>query len=106
MKRSTIVCGLFSIIALAGLLFQNTLHAQAPRQFYELKIYHYTGEENENRLDQYLRDALVPGLHRAGIKTVGVFKSSPDDTATIRKVYVLTPYPSLNYLDRLDGMLS
>lgn len=75
------------------------------REFYELRTYYYSGDSIENRLDQYLGKALVPALHRAGIKKVGVFKSSSHDTSSIRRFVVLIPYSSLAWLDRIDSIL-
>ena len=95
----------FSLFISALLLFianSATSMAQQPRQdYYELRVYHYNGEDNELRLDNYFGKALVPALHRAGIKTVGVFKTSPADTAE-KKFYVLIPYKSLQMIDKLE----
>jgi len=90
---------------LSALFISVTLLAQSGREFYELRIYNYTSDSSESRLDNYLEKALVPALHRAGMKQVGVFKSSPDDTASIKKFYVLIPYRSLTDLDKIETTL-
>lgn len=80
--------------------------ANPPKQeFYELRVYQLTTDDQEERLNAYLKDALVPALHRAGISSVGVFKAKGNDTAAIRKVVVLIPYKSLSDLDVIDNKL-
>lgn len=106
MKRSILVrlfVPLVTTAILLGCAF-NAAAQKGKREFYELRMYHYSGAENESRLDAYFKDALVPALHRAGIKNVGVFKMI-DDTASKKKMYVLIPYPSLDYLDKIHDIL-
>lgn len=80
--------------------------ANPPKQeYYEIRIYQLISEAQEKRLDTYFKDALVPALHRAGINTVGVFKQRGNDTAAIRKIFLLIPYKSLSDLDALDSKL-
>ena len=62
--------------------------------FYEIKVYHFESNEQENQIDQYLKDALLPALNRKGIKTVGVFKPIGNDTLAEKRIYVLTPFKS------------
>ena len=75
------------------------------REYYEIRIYEYADTDQEKRLDTYLKNALVPALHRAGSSKVGVFKSIGNDTAAVKKIYVLIPYKSLNDVEHLDGKL-
>ncbi len=79
--------------------------ANAPaRDYYQLKIYHYKSQAQENRIDAYLQKAYLPALHRAGIIRVGVFKPV-DQPDTDRRIYVFTPFPSLDKLDSMDQQL-
>ena len=69
------------------------------REFYEIKIYNVNSKEQELRLERYLKDAYIPGLHRMGIKTIGVFKPVAADTVSFGKlIYVLTPIKNMNQL--------
>lgn len=107
MNRSIIKSAMLAKLGLS-LLFLNAMPAfsNPPKQeYYELRLYHLKNAEQEKHIDKYLRDALIPGLHRAGIKQVGVFKPIGNDTAASRKVYVLIPYQSLNDLEGLDKKL-
>ena len=76
------------------------------REYYELRTYKLADADQEKRIDTYLKDALIPALHRSGIKKIGVFKQVGNDTASIRKVYVLIPYRSLNDLEISGNKLS
>ena len=66
------------------------------KTFYEIKVYHFDSKEQENQLDLYLKEALLPALNRKGIKTVGVFKPVGNDTLADKRIYVLTPFKSAN----------
>jgi len=68
----------------------------APRQeFYSIRIYQLKTADQEAQLDTYLQTALLPALHRMGIPEVGVFKPIGNDTAAVRKIYVLIPFRSM-----------
>lgn len=76
------------------------------REFYEIKIYTYKGAEQEKLIDDYLKDAYLPGVHRAGISKVGVFKPVESDTAFFgKRIYVLTPFKSLEQFVGLNDLL-
>src|SRR5690554_351897 len=80
---------------------------QSERDIYELRIYHIENQEQEVKLDDYLENAFLPALHRAGIKEVGVFKpllSDKDEAGT--KVYVFIPYINLKQYTELPGKLA
>jgi hypothetical protein len=76
----------------------------AERYYYQLKIYHLTTKQQEVKLDNYLKAAYLPALHRAHIAKVGVFKTLEQDT-TGKRVYVLIPASSLNELESIDTKL-
>ncbi|KQS25448.1 NIPSNAP family protein [Dyadobacter sp. Leaf189] len=82
------------------------LFAAAPkREFYEIKIYHVKDADQASRIDNYLKDAYIPAMHRAGIKNVGVFKPVASDTAAGKLIYVFTPLKSLEQLVDLPKVL-
>lgn len=81
------------------LLFCCTFSSEAisqisEREFYELKLYHIDGEEQESRMDHYLEHALVPALQRHGVERTGVFKPIENDSSYGKAIYVLIPYNS------------
>ena len=75
------------------------------REFYEFRIYHYTSQEQGGLINAYLEKALLPALHRQGIKNIGVFIALANDTAAVKDIYVLTPYPNLNAKLKADNQL-
>jgi len=80
--------------------------APPKREFYEIKIYHVTGKDQEARVENFLKNAYLPALHKAGIKTVGVFKPAAIDTAAFGKlIYVFTPLKSMDELLTLPKLL-
>ena len=72
--------------------------APPKREFYEIKIYHLKDADQVTRVENYLKDAYIPAMHRAGIKNVGVFKPVASDTMAGKLIYVFTPLKSLEQL--------
>lgn len=94
---------ILTLLTIATALFAQ---ANPPKQeYYEIRIYQFSNAQQEQRVDAYLKDALVPALHRAGMSKVGAFKPISNDTAAIRKIYLLIPYKSLSDFDALDSKL-
>lgn len=76
------------------------------RDFYQLKIYHLTTAQQSEQLDNFLQNAYLPALHRAGIPKVGVFKPIANTEAeTEELVYVFIPYTSYDQFTALDEVL-
>jgi hypothetical protein len=69
-------------------------HAQ--KDIYEIRVYNLRTDAQITSTDSYLQDALIPSLHRLGIRNIGVFKPISNDTAITRKIYVVIPYPSID----------
>jgi hypothetical protein len=91
------------------LLFVNAfaLSAKPKKEFYEIKIYSVKTSEQARRVENYLKEAYMPAMHRLGIKTVGVFKPVAADTAAFGKlIYVLTPIKSLDDLLKIPNKLN
>lgn len=80
--------------------------AAPARSFYQLTVYQYQTAEQEQVIDDYLQHALVPALHRMNIRSVGVFKAIGNDTAAIKKLYVLIPLTTLNIVTDITRKLS
>jgi hypothetical protein len=79
----------------------------APKQeFYSIRIYNLKNAGQEARVDNYLQSALLPALHRLGITDVGVFKPVGNDTAALRRIYVLIPLKSLEQYTGLNATLA
>jgi NIPSNAP len=90
----------FLLATLFLIICQNTFATAPPkREFYEIKIYSVKNKEQETRVENYLKDAYIPALHRIGIKTIGVFKPVATDTAAFGKfIYVFTTLKNLDQL--------
>jgi hypothetical protein len=79
--------------------------AQAQREYYyQLRIYHFKTDVQVQVLDHFLQAAFLPALHRAGIKTVGVFRPVETDTSDLR-VYVFIPFRTIDGFLGLDAVL-
>jgi NIPSNAP len=80
-----------------------TLHAAPSREYYEWRTYRFASSAQQERVETYLQKALLPALHRLGIKKVGVFKPMETDSTYGKKLMVLIPFPYLadgkDYID-------
>jgi hypothetical protein len=80
--------------------------AKDAQEFYQIRIYHTKSNEQVQMVDQYLKNAYLPALHRAGIKSIGVFKPITNDTAALKSVYVLIPFTSADAWLKIDKTLA
>lgn len=83
----------------------NNTGPAARRQYFELRVYHTANAQQLAAVDNYLQQALVPALHKANIRNIGVFKLAGNDTAVDKRMYVLIPYKSLEQFDELPRKL-
>lgn len=75
------------------------------REYYQLKVYYLKNSAQEERIDKFLQQSFIPAAHRHGIKSVGVFKPIANDTASVRRIYVLLPVSSLDQLVKIEDRL-
>lgn len=86
-----------------SLLFSSFSEAQ---EFYEIKLYLIDEPEQEIQIDNYLKNAYIPALNKAGIDNIGVFKPIKDDTIHYgKRIYVLTPFKSIQQFLEIPGSL-
>ncbi|MDE3214454.1 MAG: NIPSNAP family protein [Bacteroidota bacterium] len=83
----------------------TTLAQKSSGDFYQMRVYHMKSDSQVIRVDQYLSHALLPALHRLGIRPVGVFKPIANDTAADKRIYVLLPFRSADQWNGLEDKL-
>ncbi len=76
------------------------------KEIYQLTVYQYTTAAQETVLNNYLKNALLPALHKMGHKNIGVFKSLANDTAAVKMLYVYMPIKSLEDQQAIAEKLS
>ena len=96
-----------SVIAFLTLLLIG-FTANAKRDFYQIKVYHLKTEEQERKVDDFLKQAYLPALHRLGIVQVGVFKPipNPEKPADEKLIYVFIPFKSQDDFFKLEQKLA
>lgn len=93
MKNRALSVLFITVFCLIAVSFTKLQAAAGPQQqYYELRIYRISGTAQETVTDAYLKDALLPALHRNGIKSAGVFKPIESDTSFGKFIYVFIPY--------------
>ena len=109
MKRREFLKTSLAATSLAGLASTFSAGAAEPasgqaREFYELRLYHLRRGPKQKVFDDYLREAALPAMNRAGISTVGVFNvmTGPDSPT----VYVLIPYKTIEDFATLPARLA
>jgi hypothetical protein len=95
----------FTLFIIMGLALNIYGAPPKGQMYYEIKIYRISSSLQESKMDAFLKDAYIPAVHRAGIKTVGVFKPVEADTAFGKIVYVFIPFNTLDQYMELEGKL-
>ncbi|MEI6275766.1 MAG: NIPSNAP family protein [Prolixibacteraceae bacterium] len=75
------------------------------RDYYQIQVYLLTGKVQQEKAENFLKTAYLPALHRAGIKTVGVFKPIESDTTSEKRVYVWVPFSSPDHFAKIQEIL-
>ena len=75
------------------------------RDFYEIRLYRLSTNEQVKKIDDFLQTAYLPALHRAGISKVGVFHPIGNDTAADKRVYVFIPIRKLEKVPVIDELV-
>lgn len=73
----------------------------ASRDFYAIKVYHLKDQVQVERVENYLKNAYLPAVHRAGIKKIGVFKPIETNESDLL-IFVWIPLKSLDQLSTLN----
>lgn len=89
---------------LSGLSGLEAAAGQAPREYYELRVYEMPTGNRKNVLNDYLSKAAIPAWNRLGIKPVGVFGAVSGVNALM--LYVLIPYPDLEAFQAAPAKLA
>ncbi len=98
---------IFLAFSLLSLIMESGFSKEVKPEFYSLIIYRIKNKVQEDKVDQYLKQAYLPALHRVGLKNIGVFKPIASDTAAFGKViYVLTSFKSLEDFNKITTSLA
>ena len=97
----------YCLLLIAGFIVISSTVTGKDRKkdFYQIKIYNLKNNEQVTAVDQFLKTAYLPAMHRAGINKVGVFKPIANDTAQVKKIYVFIPFTSINEWQNLSNIL-
>ena len=84
------------------------MFAKPPKKtadFYQITVYHFTTGEQQQVIEQYLKDAYLPALHKQQIKNIGVFMPINNDTSADKRLFVIVPIKSLQHaIDITDNL--
>lgn len=95
----------FLLILLFTLLISFNSYADS-RDYYQIQVYRLNGKTQETRLENFLKNAYLPALHRAGIAKVGVFKPIESDTTSGKRIYVWIPFRSMEHFVKIQDELA
>jgi len=79
--------------------------AREKGEFFLLRTYYFETADQETRLDNYLKDALLPALHRMKLQKIGVFKPLANDTARSKRLVVFIPFANLEQWTGMESKL-
>ncbi|SFZ91793.1 NIPSNAP protein [Flaviramulus basaltis] len=72
------------------------------REYYQLKVYTFDTDSQVTTTDKYLKEAYLPALKKLGINNIGVFKPIMSETDSIKSIYVLIPFTSMEQFLTLE----
>ncbi len=78
----------------------------ASRDYYQIQVFRLNGKVQEAKVDNFLKNAYLPALHRAGIQKVGVFKPIESDTTSGKRIYIWIPFKSLDHFAKIQDVLA
>lgn len=92
-----------SVLLIVQLLLVLLAFAQKQEKtFFELKVYEYKTPAQQAVIDQYLAEGYIPFMRSRTVNKIGVFTWQGNDTSTIKKLYVLTPFKSVVQMSTLN----
>ena len=95
-----------SFIMMAFIVLFSVSAMAASRDYYQIQVFRLTGKAQQEKLDNYLKNAYLPALHRAGIQKVGVFKPIESDTTSSKRLYVWMSFKSLDHFAKIQDVLA
>lgn len=109
MKRRTLLASSLAASALAGAGPLGSLAGarqgdSAKREYYELRLYHLRRGTQAKRLDDFMTQAWMPALKRAGLGPLGAFEVTIGPASPT--LYHLMTYPSLEVFSSLGARLA
>jgi hypothetical protein len=105
MNQTTKKTAPFFLLILFFAFFSAITASAASRDFYQIQVFRLSGKAQEARVDDFLKNAFLPALHKAGISNVGVFKPIESDTTSGKRVYLWIPFRSLDQFLNIQEQL-
>lgn len=75
------------------------------REYYQVTVYRFKTAEQKQAIDDYLKNAWLPALHRFGMSNIGVFTPIANDTAADKSIIIILPAKSLGAITDLPAKL-
>lgn len=104
---------IFVSLVIIALLFSNcsgtntdSNPAHDAREFYQLKIYSFSNNEQQQVTEQYLKEAFLPALKVMEIGPIGIFNKKLSESDSIMQTFILLPFSSLDQFNQLERALS
>lgn len=98
--HATVAAG--GLAALPDVVTAADGNSPASREYFELRAYTLR-PDRQKLLDDYLKNALIPGLNRLGVKPIGAFHETPQAEKPV--TYLLIPYQSLEQIATVTSRL-
>ncbi|MDP3915922.1 MAG: NIPSNAP family protein [Bacteroidota bacterium] len=100
MNQQTKFSRSFILMTFFALVFTFSAIA-ASRDYYQIQVFRLTGKVQQQKVENFLKSAYLPALHKAGIQKVGVFKPIESDTTSGKRIYVWIPFKSLDQFAKI-----
>ena len=85
---------------------QATTIKKSKGEYYQITVYHFKNRQQLAVSEAYLKNTYLPTLHKIGIEKIGVFTSIDNDTAVDKRLYIILPIKTLQYLQIINTALA
>jgi hypothetical protein len=101
--KSSVIGGAAAAIIPAISNAMDKMPPTAATEYYELRVYNLKDDAQQKLVEDYLRNAAIPALNKAGVKHIGVFTEMKPAAQT--KIFTLTAYNSLAHFSTVTDAL-
>lgn len=110
-RREFLAASAATAVGVMGAPLRAAEHEQSGRQFFELRTYQFASPPKRQAFEQFIAEAAVPALNRAGVEPVGAFKAADEgeDGKPIDprgRLWLLLPHNSLQSVIELHDKLA
>ncbi len=106
MKKNKLANIIVIVVITLTMMLPASAYTTPKGDYYQLTVYHFKSSQQQATTEAYLKSIYLPVLHSIGLKTIGVFTSIDNDTASDKRLYVLVPIKNLAQIAAISSAIA